>query len=135
MNLVAFSIRTKGLHNFTRRLWTVFSRFGFSERRTDRALHAIANTLRKYSSAPTFFIPAVVLRRHPQLIAALAHDGTEIGIHGYVHNDYRFLTEEQQYRQTQQAISVFKHVQIPFYGFRNPYLGWNKDSLRVFAAL
>src|SRR5690348_6210370 len=114
MNLVAFSIRTKGLHNFTRRLWTVFSRFGFSERRTDRALHAIANTLRKYSSAPTFFIPAVVLRRHPQLIAALAHDGTEIGIHGYVHNDYRFLTEEQQYRQTPQAISVFKHVPVPF---------------------
>ncbi len=31
MNLVSFSIRTKGLHNFARRLWSVFIRFGISE--------------------------------------------------------------------------------------------------------
>ena len=31
MNLVAFSIRTKGSYNFARRLRTVFTRFGFSE--------------------------------------------------------------------------------------------------------
>src|SRR5947207_2238242 len=135
MDLVSFSIRTKGLHNFTRRLWTVFSRFGFSERRIRKALYAIIDTLHKYSTAPTFFIPAVVLRRHPALIAKIARSGTELGIHGYVHNDYRFLDEEQQYKQTQQAISVFEKVQIPFHGFRNPYLGWTEESLRVFAAL
>ena len=33
MNHVSFSIKTKGMHHFTRRLTTVFSRFGFSERR------------------------------------------------------------------------------------------------------
>jgi len=135
MDLVSFSIRTKGLHNFTRRLWTVFSRFGFSERRIRKALYAIIDTLGKYSTAPTFFIPAVVLHRHPALIAKIARGGTELGIHGYVHNDYRFLDEEQQYKQTQQAISVFEKVQIPFHGFRNPYLGWTEESLRVFAAL
>lgn len=135
MNLVAFSIRTKGLHNFTRRLWTVFSRFGFSERRIRKALYAIIDTSRQYSTAPTFFIPAVVLHRHPKLIAKIARDGTELGIHGYVHNDYRFLTEEEQYKQTQQAMSVFEQVQIPFHGFRNPYLGWTEETLRVFATL
>jgi peptidoglycan/xylan/chitin deacetylase (PgdA/CDA1 family) len=135
MNLVAFSIRTKGIHNFARRLWTVFSRFGFSEKRTRRALYSIINTVGEYRSAPTFFIPAVVLNRHPQLIAELSRGGTEVGIHGYVHNDYRFLAEEEQYRQTNRAISVFERVQVPFYGFRNPYLGWNDASLRVFAAL
>src|SRR6266481_5297495 len=98
MDLIAFSIRTKGLHNFTRRLWTVFSRFGFSERRIRKALYAIIDTSCKYSTAPTFFIPAVVLHRHPALIAKIARDGTELGIHGYVHNDYRFLDEEQQYK-------------------------------------
>ncbi|HEY4033955.1 MAG TPA: polysaccharide deacetylase family protein [Ktedonobacteraceae bacterium] len=135
MDLVAFSIRTKGLRNFARRLWTVFSRFGFSERRIRKALYAIIDTSRKYSTAPTFFIPAVVLHRHPALIAKIARDGTELGIHGYVHNDYRFLNEEEQYKQTQQAISVFEQVQIPFHGFRNPYLGWTEETLRVFAAL
>ena len=135
MDLVAFSIRTKGLHNFIRRLWTVFSRFGFSERRIRKALYAIIDTSRQYSTVPTFFIPAVVLQRHPALIAKIAHGGTELGIHGYVHNDYRFLNEEEQYKQTQRAISIFQQIQIPFHGFRNPYLGWTEESLRVFTAL
>jgi len=61
MNLVAFSIKTKGARNFIRRLWTVFTRFGFSESRTRHALYAVVNSLRQYSASPTFFIPAVVL--------------------------------------------------------------------------
>ncbi len=135
MNLVAFSIRTKGLHNFARRLWTVFIRFGISETRTQRALHTIINTLRKYRGTPTFFIPAVVLGRHPGLITEIANAGAEIGIHGYVHNDYRTLSKEEQHRQTKQAISVFQRTQIPYQGFRNPYLGWTEESLNVFTEL
>jgi peptidoglycan/xylan/chitin deacetylase (PgdA/CDA1 family) len=135
MNLVSFSIRTKGLHNFTRRLWTVFTRFGFTEVRIRRALYALIETLRAYGTAPTFFIPAVVLRRHPELITKVSYGGAEIGIHGYVHNDYRLLSEHEQYEQTQQAISVFRSTQLPYQGFRNPYLGWTEESLRVFNAL
>jgi peptidoglycan/xylan/chitin deacetylase (PgdA/CDA1 family) len=135
MNLVAFSIQTKGLHNFARRLWTVFTRFGISETRTRRALHTIINTLRNYKGAPTFFIPAVVLGRHPGLITEIASAGAEVGIHGYVHNDYRALDKEEQYRQTKQAISVFQRTQIPYQGFRNPYLGWTEESLNVFTEL
>jgi peptidoglycan/xylan/chitin deacetylase (PgdA/CDA1 family) len=135
MNLVTFSIKTKGLPNFTRRLWTVFTRFGFSESRTKKALYSIINLLRSYNSAPTFFVPAVVLRRHIRLIAEIASKGAEIGIHGYVHNDYRTLSEYEQYKQTDRAISVFRHARIIHQGFRNPYLGWTEESLRVFAAL
>ncbi len=135
MNLVSFSIKTKGIHNFTRRLWTVFSRFGISETRTKRALQTVIDSLREDNAAPTFFIPAVVLRRHPTLIAEIARCGAEIGIHGYVHNDYRSLSEGEQHEQTEQAISVFQRTQIPFQGFRNPYLGWTAASLRVFTAL
>src|SRR5438094_10605424 len=77
MNLVSFSIKTKGIHNFARRLRTVFSRFGFSETPTRRALYTVTETLQRYNGAPTFFIPAVVLRRHPTLIAEVAHCGAE----------------------------------------------------------
>jgi len=59
----------------------------------------------------------------------------EIGIHGYVHNDYRFLSKIEQQKQTQQAISVFQKTQIPYQGFRNPYLGWTEESLQVFTEL
>ncbi|HCP74581.1 MAG TPA: hypothetical protein DIU08_08040, partial [Ktedonobacter sp.] len=53
----------------------------------------------------------------------------------YVHNDYRCLSESEQYEQTQQAISVFQRTLIPYEGFRNPYLGWTEESLHVFTSL
>ncbi len=135
MNLVSYSLRTKGTHNFTRRLRTVFTRFGISEARTSRGLRSIIDSLKQYEGAPTFFIPAVVLGRHPSLISQIAHEGAEIGVHGYVHNDYRMLNKDRQYKQTQKAISVFQQNRIPYYGFRNPYLGWTRESLEVFASL
>jgi peptidoglycan/xylan/chitin deacetylase (PgdA/CDA1 family) len=135
MNLVAFSLRTKGVHNFARRLWTVFTRFGITETRIRQALYTVIDALRESKGAPTFFIPAVVLDRHPQLIREIARRGAEIGIHGYVHNDYRTLSKSEQYRQTEQAISVFQKIKIPYQGFRNPYLGWTEETLDVFATL
>lgn len=135
MNLFAFSIRTKGAGNFVRRLWTVFTRFGFSEAQTRRALFTVVNILRQYNAAPTFFIPAVVLSRHPSLLAEIAESGAEIGVHGYVHNDYRLLNKNAQFRQTKEATDVFEQSRIAFDGFRNPYLGWTEDSLQVFNML
>jgi peptidoglycan/xylan/chitin deacetylase (PgdA/CDA1 family) len=135
MNLITFSIKTKGAHNFARRLWTVFARFGISERQTSRALHSIADSLRAYNASPTFFIPAVVLGRHPGLITEISNLGAEIGVHGYVHNDFRTLSAGQQYAQTEKAISVFQKTRIDHKGFRNPYLGWTEESLRVFEDL
>ncbi len=135
MNLITFSVRTKGLHNFLRRVRTVFTRFGFSEKRSRRALYTLTKSLQAFNAGPTFFIPAVVLNRHPRLIREIARQGAEIGIHGYVHNDYRSLTEKQQYQQTEEAIAAFQRAQMPHEGFRNPYLGWTEASRRVFAAL
>jgi peptidoglycan/xylan/chitin deacetylase (PgdA/CDA1 family) len=135
MDLVSFSIRTKGLHNFARRIWTVFTRFGFSEARNRTALRTIVQCVSERDGAPTFFIPAVVLQRHPGLIHEIAAEGAEIGIHGYVHNDYRGLTRAEQHAQTDRAIAVFERVELPFEGFRNPYLGWTDDSVGVFDEL
>ena len=135
MNLIFFSIRTKGIHNFARRLATVFTRFGFTEMPTRRALRTIVDAIQEYQASPTFFIPAVVLGRHPALMAEIAGYGAEIGIHGYVHNDYRSLSGHEQYIQTEKAINVFKKTNMAFQGFRNPYLGWTEESLEVFAQL
>lgn len=118
-----------------RRLWTVFARFGFSERQIRKALETIVDAVRPYGAGPSFFIPAVVLQRHVQLLADISRRGAEIGIHGYVHNDYRTLSKDAQSTQTQQAIEVFNATYIPFQGFRNPYLGWNEDALQVFSEL
>lgn len=135
MNLVSFSLKTKGMRNFTKRLLTVFSRFGFSERRTKRALYSVIGSLEPYAAMPTFFIPAVVLQRHAALLAEIADQRAEVGIHGYVHTDYRTLSHGEQYKQTEKAIAVFEEKHIPFRGFRNPYLGWTEESLEVFGRL
>ena len=65
------------------------------------------------------------------LLAEITRRGAEIGIHGYVHNDYRYLSTSEQYKQTEQATLLFKNTQIPYQGFRNPYLGWTEESLQV----
>src|SRR5579871_5777664 len=135
MNLITFSVRTKGLHNFLRRVRTVFTRFGFSEKRSRRALYTLTKSLQAFNAGPTLFIPAVVLNRHPRLISEIARDGAEIGIHGHVHNDYRTLNAEEQYAQTRKAIEVFAKTNTEYAGFRNPYLGWTEDSLDVFRKL
>lgn len=135
MNLISFSIKTKGAHNFARRLMTVFTRFGFSEARIRRSLHSTAASLQQYKAAPTFFIPAVVLQRHSALIAEIAHHGSEIGIHGYVHNDYRTLNINEQFEQTWRAVLAFQRSEISYQGFRSPYLGWTEESLDVFRTL
>src|SRR5260370_8486721 len=114
MNLVSFSIRTKGAYNFTRRLGTVFTRFGVSEAPIRLALHTILASLRKYEGAPTFFIPAVVLDRHPELISEIAQNGAELGIHAYVHNVYRTLAKEEQYTQPNHALSASQKLNLPY---------------------
>jgi len=68
-------------------------------------------------------------------MAELVGQGVEIGIHGYVHNDYRLLSEGEQYKQTEQAISLFTNRQIAYRGFRNPYLGWTEASQHIFGSV
>ena len=135
MNLVAYSMKTKGGAAFGRRLWTVFTRFGLTEGRTRRAFQAMIEALRPYDSAPTFFVPATVLERSPSLIRRVQRTGAEVGIHGYVHNDYRALPRDEQVKQISAAMRVFRHQRVAFEGFRNPYLGWNEDSLEAFREL
>ena len=49
MNLVAYSLKTKGVTAFSRRLWTVFTRFGVSEGRTRRSLISMVEAVRPYA--------------------------------------------------------------------------------------
>jgi peptidoglycan/xylan/chitin deacetylase (PgdA/CDA1 family) len=135
MNLVAYSVKTKGGAAFGRRLWTVFTRFGLTEGRTRRAVQALIAALRPYGGAPTFFVPAAVLERSPSLIRWARRAGAEVGIHGYVHNDYRALPRDEQVKQISAAIEAFRRQRVAFQGFRNPYLGWNEDSLEAFQQL
>jgi peptidoglycan/xylan/chitin deacetylase (PgdA/CDA1 family) len=93
------------------------------------------DALRPYDAAPTFYVPALVLDRNPQIVRWAQSAGAEIGIHGLAHNDYRMLSKDAQLTQISQAMNIFQREDITYQGFRNPYLGWNEDSLAVFREL
>jgi peptidoglycan/xylan/chitin deacetylase (PgdA/CDA1 family) len=93
------------------------------------------DALRPYDATPTYYVPALVLDRNPQIIRWAQSAGAEIGIHGLAHNDYRMLSKETQLAQISRAMNIFKREEVAFQGFRNPYLGWNEDSLSAFREL
>jgi hypothetical protein len=111
MNLVTYSIRTKGAHNFVRRFWTVFTRLGVSERPIQQALHAIMDPPQQYNGAPTFIIPAVALGRCLSLIVEIARDSAEIVIS----------------QQPPQQVAAFLHEQ------GNPHVYCTLENCHVYA--
>lgn len=88
-----------------------------------------------FGCRPTFPATAVVVRRHAGLIRRLAEKGAEIAIHGYIHADYKSLPPEQQKLHFDKAIRSFKRDNIPFVGFRAPYLRANGATMQAVGQL
>ncbi|HEY9156267.1 MAG TPA: polysaccharide deacetylase [Opitutaceae bacterium] len=53
--------------------------------------------LLKHLQVPaTFFIPGYIAEQHPKMVAAIAEQGHEIGLHGYLHEKLAGLTENEE---------------------------------------
>src|ERR1700761_3670283 len=52
--------------------------------------------LKHLQVAATFFIPGFIVENHPKMVAAIAADGHEIGLHGYLHEKLAGLTENEE---------------------------------------
>ncbi len=110
------------------RIRTVLGRFGISSKRFEYLLNRYSTVTRRLDCVPTFPITAVILKRHPELIRELCHQGVELALHGYIHTDYSVLSLEEQAEHLQKAIDTFKSYQIPFTGFRAPFLRTNDET-------
>ena len=84
---------------------------------------------------PTFPITAVTLARHPDFIRELYDQGVEFAVHGYLHIDYKMLPLSEQVRHFKKAIDIFKIYEIPFVGFRAPFLRVNGHTPEVLSSL
>jgi peptidoglycan/xylan/chitin deacetylase (PgdA/CDA1 family) len=80
---------------------------------------------------PTFAIPANVINKHSEPIKNIAHNGVEFAIHGYNHIDLTELTHEELLDQIEKAINIFQEKNIPFSGFRFPYLKSNAKCVEL----
>ncbi len=117
------------------RIKTVLSRFGITSKRLERKLDRYSSITGKFGCVPTFPIPAVILKRHPNIFRKPGMSGVELAVHGYIHTDHSSLSFEEQTRDFKKAIDTFKSYQIPFTGFRAPYLRINDRTPQALATV
>ena len=125
---LTFTFKTKGVIGFILRLGTLVRRFDFSGNRMKEAVLQIQHLGKKYKYRPAMFIPALVLKRHHKLLNHLSSVDLEFAIHGYTHKNFQPLGLDEQISEIHRAKSVFEQLQIRAYGFRAPYLSWNRHT-------
>ncbi len=117
------------------RVGTVFSRFGITSKRFEHRLNRYRAITEKLGCVPTFPLTPVTLKRHSALIRKLSEKGVEFAVHGYIHTDYSLISSKEQTRHFKKAVDAFRADQIPFEGFRAPYLRDSNKTPEVLSNL
>lgn len=125
----------KGTSLSLRRVVIILHNFGITSKKIEARLNRYLDITGKYGCVPTFPITAVTLNRHPNLIRNLSRRGAEFAVHGYIHADYGAISFQEQKRHFEKAINIFESCQIPFSGFRAPYLRINPGTLEAVVQL
>lgn len=135
MSLTHFLSKSRGLRNLVARIITILSRFGISPRRFEYLLQRYIAVTSKFGLVPTFAITGVILKRYPKLVRELSQRGVEFAVHGYVHIDYKTISLDGQVKHLKKAMDTFKICEIPFVGFRAPFLRINGHTTEVLSSL
>lgn len=130
-----FLSKSRGTRNIISRILTVTQRFGISGKKFEKLIKKYHKVTREAGCSPTFAITAVVLARHPSLIRELSRQGVEFAIHGYVHIDYKVLSSEEKVNHFNKAKDIFNRYEIPFVGFRAPFLRANENTTPILSKL
>jgi hypothetical protein len=131
MNITSPLSKSRGIKNLLLRIISIISRFGISSKRFEHLLNRYSAVTRNLGCIPTFPITAVILKRHPKLIRELCQQGVEFAVHGYIHTDYGVLPLGVQAPHFKKAISIFKEYQVPFIGFRAPFLRTSSATIKA----
>jgi peptidoglycan/xylan/chitin deacetylase (PgdA/CDA1 family) len=132
---LSFLSKSRGIRNLASRIKSVLSRFSLSSGKFDSLLRRYGAVARDLGCVPTFPITAVTLKRHPRLIRELSRQGIEFAVHGYIHIDHSLLTLEEQVEHFRKAIGIFKKCQVPFTGFRAPFVRVNEATFKAISQL
>jgi hypothetical protein len=135
MNVLHIFSKSRGPRNLISRIFTVIKRFGISSKKFELLLKKYFNVMQSAGCFPTFAITAVVLKRHHDFIKDLSRQGVEFAIHGYFHIDYKVVSKELKQKHFIKAIDIFHRCQIPFVGFRAPFLRTNENTTPILSKL
>lgn len=99
------------------------------EDRVVQSTHALLHILDRAGVKATFFVLGYVAEQFPELIAQVAREGHEIGLHGYYHRFVTRLTpEEFQKDLLRGRAAVEKASGQAVLGFRAPYFSIGRST-------
>ncbi len=128
---IKHAVVTRGIGNAFRRMNSIIGRYGLTEGKMKSKLHRYCTILKRNNCTATFSITAVTLKRHCRLIRSIQGKGIEFAIHGNVHRDISALNRQGQEKHLNEAMNRFNACNINFYGFRGPYLRYNRDTENI----
>lgn len=121
--------KTKGILLAVHRLFDIYRRFAFGRRRFLRLLEEFDKVFIRNNIKGTFFISAVLLKRHAGLIEKLKNQGHLLGVHGHYHVRMDLYHRLSQEKMVKAGAEAFKAGNLDPSGFRPPYLNYNQDTL------
>lgn len=96
------------------------------------AVRRILDIFESRNIPATFFVPAKVMEDHPELFKEIHNRGFEIGHHGYHHERYVDLTEEEQRHIIEKSQKIFKEIiGVEAKGYRTPSGDWARETARI----
>jgi len=135
MSPIPFLSKSRGTRNLVSRIRTVLNNFSISPKKFEHLLRRYSTVTLNLGCVPTFPITAVILKRHPRLIRELYQQGAEFAIHGYIHTDYGVMPLNEQVKHFKKAIDTFEKHQVPFTGFRAPFVRVNTQTPQALSKL
>lgn len=97
------------------------------------AMPRVLKLLARHDLPATFFIPAMSMELHPEVIQELIkHPRYEIGFHSYVHENPLRLTEPEERQVYARAMDIFvKHVGRKPTGFRSAAWDLTESTIKI----
>lgn len=81
----------------------------------------LLDLLDRFAIKGSFFVPAVVAEKHPELLPAFVQRGHEVGLHGYFHEIVSHVSDEEFSAALDASIALFRRqVGTAPAGFRSP---------------
>jgi hypothetical protein len=108
----------------------ILTRYGLTGSKAENRIEQCIKVLASMKCSPTFFVPGMVVERHPGFIKYIRKLGAEIAVHGYNHVDLSTCPPEDASGQLLRAVQIFEKNGLDVHGFRCPYLSCTDELLR-----
>lgn len=97
-----------------------------------RGLDRMLESLKERGITATFFVPGIMAEKYPDDIKKVYDAGHEIALHGYMHENFAFLTPDEQRTAINKGIQALKKVtgEMPK-GFRLPEGNMTPETLEI----